>query len=130
MKAYILPDKLDFGKYKGETLKEVFIKDPYYIQWCMAEMNNFVITEKTIEFLKRVKKFNFNNVSYNKNISKLKSYQSSAPKAFVSKSKHRVHTSSNYEDYSCSKYGGYNGYDDSAIDNAFEGDPSLTWNCD
>ena len=28
------------------------------------------------------------------------------------------------------KYGGYNGYSDQAIDEAFEGDPSLTWNCD
>lgn len=27
-----------------------------------------------------------------------------------------------------SKYGGYNGYDDQTIDDAFEGDPSLTWN--
>ena len=29
-----------------------------------------------------------------------------------------------------SKYGGYNGYDDQTIDEAFEGDPSLTWNVD
>lgn len=29
-----------------------------------------------------------------------------------------------------SKYGGYNGYDDQTIDDAFEGDPSLTWNVD
>lgn len=29
-----------------------------------------------------------------------------------------------------SKYGGYNGYDDQTIDDAFEGDPSLTWNID
>lgn len=29
-----------------------------------------------------------------------------------------------------SKYGGYNGYDDETIDEAFGGDPSLTWNVD
>ncbi len=29
-----------------------------------------------------------------------------------------------------SKYGGYNGYDDQTIDDAFGGDPSLTWNID
>lgn len=29
-----------------------------------------------------------------------------------------------------SKYGGYNGYDNNTIDEAFDGDPSLTWNCD
>ena len=28
------------------------------------------------------------------------------------------------------KYGGYNGYSDDAIDDAFEGDPSNTWNVD
>lgn len=42
-----------------------------------------------------------------------------------------------YEDYSYDddnsgyrKYGGYNGYDDNTIDEAFGGDPSLTWNVD
>ena len=37
-----------------------------------------------------------------------------------------------YDDYDngYSKYGGYNGYDDQTIDDAFEGDPSLTWNVD
>lgn len=34
------------------------------------------------------------------------------------------------EDNEYSKYGGYNGYDDQTIDDAFEGDPSLTWNID
>lgn len=29
---------------------------------------------------------------------------------------------------SYAKYGGYNGYDDDAIDEAFNGDPGLTWN--
>jgi hypothetical protein len=28
------------------------------------------------------------------------------------------------------KYGGYNGYDDDTIDDAFEGDPENTWNVD
>lgn len=31
---------------------------------------------------------------------------------------------------SYSKYGGYNGYDDQTIDEAFDGNPSLTWNID
>lgn len=28
------------------------------------------------------------------------------------------------------EYGGYNGYDDFTIGNAFEGDPEATWNVD
>lgn len=35
-----------------------------------------------------------------------------------------------YYESSYEKYGGYNGYDDDAIDNAFEGDPENTWNVD
>ena len=31
---------------------------------------------------------------------------------------------------STEKYGGYNGYSDDVIDDAFEGDPSATWNID
>lgn len=38
----------------------------------------------------------------------------------------------NDEDYGSSgeKYGWYNGFSDDVIDDAFEGDPSLTWNVD
>lgn len=36
----------------------------------------------------------------------------------------------NDDNRSFGKYGGYNGYDDETIDEAFEGDPSLTWNVD
>ena len=40
-----------------------------------------------------------------------------------------------YYDYdddspSYSKYGGYNGWDDNTIDEAFDGNPELTWNID
>lgn len=35
------------------------------------------------------------------------------------------------DDYdACSKYSGYNGYDDDTVDSAFEGNPELTWNID
>ena len=37
---------------------------------------------------------------------------------------------SSNEDSNYSKYGGYNGYDDDTIDDAFEGDPMNTWNVD
>ena len=38
----------------------------------------------------------------------------------------------NDDDYGSSteKYGGYNGFSDDVIDDAFEGDPEATWNVD
>jgi hypothetical protein len=35
-----------------------------------------------------------------------------------------------YSFRSTKKYGGYNGFDERTIDDAFEGDPELTWNVD
>jgi hypothetical protein len=34
------------------------------------------------------------------------------------------------DERSYDEYGGYNGYDDFTIDDAFEGDPDATWNVD
>ena len=42
---------LTFGKYKGKTIKEIFINEPTYIEWCIKNINGFVITEKTITTL-------------------------------------------------------------------------------
>lgn len=49
MKLYSLNTKLDFGEYKGETLKEVFIKDPEYIEMIILENPNFVFSENLLE---------------------------------------------------------------------------------
>ena len=51
---------------------------------------------------------------------------------YIPEEKIKISYSDNYydDDNGYSKYGGYNGYDDQTIDDAFEGDPSLTWNID
>ena len=63
------------------------------------------------------------------------------PHVLLSDSIKKPKSHSNYTDYryddeydddkgSCSKYGGYNGWDDNTIDEAFDGNPELTWNID
>jgi hypothetical protein len=53
---------------------------------------------------------------------------------YIEKRKNRV--SDDYFQYDddsddgYSKYGGYNGWDDNTIDEAFDGNPELTWNID
>ena len=59
-------------------------------------------------------------------------------KKLVPPSNSSIHTSDedDYDDYeedygsSGEKYGWYNGFSDDVIDDAFEGDPSNTWNVD
>ena len=54
MKLYSLNSKLDFGDYKGEALKDVFVKDPEYIEATIMENPNFVFAEATIEKLEEL----------------------------------------------------------------------------
>ena len=36
-------DKLEFGKYKGKTLREIYTEDPDYLIWLSQETNDFII---------------------------------------------------------------------------------------
>lgn len=51
MKLYSLSSKLDFGDYKGKTLKEVFTKDPDYIEECILDNPTFCFNPSNIDAL-------------------------------------------------------------------------------
>jgi|GEM_PF-1826309 len=54
MKLYSLNTKLDFGEYKGTTLKDVFIKDPESIEAAILENPNFVFPTNLLEKLEEL----------------------------------------------------------------------------
>ena len=54
MKLYSLNTKLDFGEYKRETLKEVFIKDPDFIEASILDNPAFVFPENLLEKLEEM----------------------------------------------------------------------------
>lgn len=45
MKLYKLESKLNFGKYKGKTVKEIQDTDPSYIEWAKKNVSWFKIEE-------------------------------------------------------------------------------------
>ena len=51
MKIYNLNSKLDFGEYKGKTLKDAFMEDPAYIEECIMEITSFCFNPANIETL-------------------------------------------------------------------------------
>jgi hypothetical protein len=51
MKLYSLNTKLDFGDFKGQTLKDVFMNDPEYIETCILENPVFCFTDNILEKL-------------------------------------------------------------------------------
>jgi len=70
----------------------------------------------------------FPNTNYSENGKCIYNYSNSEPAYYN-------HDYDNYDDSegygsSYEKYGGYNGWSDDAIDDAFEGDPMNTWNVD
>lgn len=54
MKFYYLDTKFTSGKYKGQTLEEVYEKEPEYIENALKEDDNFLVTEEVIDELQAV----------------------------------------------------------------------------
>lgn len=44
MKFYDLDDVFTFGKYEGQTIAEVFEKDPKYIKYCEENIDEFYVS--------------------------------------------------------------------------------------
>lgn len=54
MKLYSLSSKLDFGEYKGKTLKEVFMKDPEFVEECILDNSSFCFNPSNIDTLEEM----------------------------------------------------------------------------
>ncbi len=53
MKLYTPNSVLNFGKYRGEALIDIARRDPDYINWCLENLDHFVIDDGTVDVLKR-----------------------------------------------------------------------------
>lgn len=51
LKIYAEDDFLDFGKYKGMTIKEVIDDDPEYLVWCLDNVNFFDVSENVLQLI-------------------------------------------------------------------------------
>ncbi len=159
LKHYNKYTKLDFGMYKGYDLGIVYVFDPFYINWCIVNLNWFHISDlhelrhfgvmkvdsKYLELQRRV-----GDVSMVEGIDEYDTFKEMISKVhlgnhlFPFKREVVIH---NFEklkfdntnhiernDYehrgSYEEYGGYNGWDDETINTAFDGDPEATWNVD
>jgi len=49
--ANSLNSRLYFGKYKDQTIDEVFNLNPNYIEWLIVNIDNFLLTSDTFEYL-------------------------------------------------------------------------------
>ncbi|OYU56707.1 MAG: hypothetical protein CFE25_05635 [Chitinophagaceae bacterium BSSC1] len=127
MKFYSLDSKFTFGKYSDNTIAEVLILDKAYVEWCLINLNHFVIDDDVIEEVQSHNpSFQLSKESDEARVAKLDEYYEEQA------SYDEEDFEDPEDDYGSSgeKYGWYNGFSDDAIDDAFEGDPMNTWNVD
>jgi len=150
--------KLDFGMYKGYELGIVYVFDPLYIDWCINNIDRFYISDfnelKEYGVINKDLNWQYRLVgeaSYIPNIDRFKSFnellenidlgnnrfefspetlQKHKKKSKIGISNTNRSTSIDDEVPRYEKYGGYKGFDDDTIDNAFDGEPMNTWNID
>jgi len=124
MKFYTLDTEFTFGKYEGETVKEILEIQPAYLDWCAINLDHFYISDEIIAEVKAIiPSFVISDEGQSKLTEKYETWESQ---------QQDNDDNDDYDDYSPSyeKYGGAYGYDDDTIDSAFEGDPENYWNID
>ncbi|MCE1202130.1 MAG: hypothetical protein LWX09_08545 [Bacteroidia bacterium] len=52
MKFYDLDSVFTFGKYEGKTIKEVFERDPKYIDFCFNNIDEFYVSPEVMRELR------------------------------------------------------------------------------
>ena len=55
MKFYAIDTVFTFGKYKGNTVRQILDVKPSYIDWCAINLDHFYITENDIAEIKTIK---------------------------------------------------------------------------
>jgi hypothetical protein len=132
MYTYNLDSVVDFGKYEGCKLKEILAKDPSYIEWCICNLDYFLITNEDVtsiieafpsfsltEFAKEIlseKQIEFENEGDN-----------NEDQYYSSDDYYEPETYDNY----CGSYAqDVERLSDNFIDDVLEGDPDLYWNID
>ncbi|MDO8897970.1 MAG: hypothetical protein Q7V19_10000 [Bacteroidales bacterium] len=54
MKFYDVDSEFTFGKYEGKTIKEIFEKDPKYIDFCFNNIDEFYVSPEVMKELKQL----------------------------------------------------------------------------
>jgi len=55
MKFYDLDTEFTFGKYGGNTPRQILDLQPSYLDWCAVNLDHFYINENVIEEIKTIK---------------------------------------------------------------------------
>lgn len=119
MKYYASNSILNFGKYNGKKLCEIWKENPAYVEWCLINLDHFVIAPETIDYLQTVRKYDL---------------KTEAMRGILIIQEHEhwddYEESGTYEEFAGSYAQDVEGYSDEDIYDIFDGDPEMYWNID
>lgn len=55
MKFYDLDTEFTFGKFEGNTVRQILDLQPSYLDWCAVNLDHFYISKNVIEEIKTIK---------------------------------------------------------------------------
>ncbi len=130
MITYELESSLNFGKFKGSTIKEIADLEPSYLNWCAINIDDFYLSEVVIH---QIKEFFPTFILSNEAISAL-----NVKSAFISDDskeesidRDEFHDDiTTYENYRGSYAQDVEGWSDQDIEDVFGGDADAYWNID
>ena len=50
-RLFEISDDFTFGKHEGESVDEVIVDDPEYVEWCLNEIDGFDLDEEGHQLL-------------------------------------------------------------------------------
>jgi hypothetical protein len=127
MKFYNLDTEITFGRFKGKTIEEVLLLEPSYFNFCILNLDHFFLSGEVIAQMKeKNKNFIISETASQKLEEKYADWLENKD------AENEYYANDNYYEYGSSykEYGGYNGWSDDVINDAFDGDPEMTWNVD
>ena len=71
MKFYDLDDVFTFGKYEGQTIADVYEKDPKYIKYCQDNIDEFYVSSSLMRELKSLGRAASDSALLNMNFDKM-----------------------------------------------------------
>lgn len=131
-----LSDKFTFGAYNGQSLADVIDVNPEYLEWCVQEIDRFLIEDSAMNEINQIYPGLFSNEKFEYNRKwNLENWNGSENDCGDEPDYDDNYVGGWLDEPTYDRYNGSYaqdemGYSDDDIDTIFDGDPDAYWNID
>lgn len=131
MKFYTLDTEFSFGKFQGNTVRQVIEIEPSYLDWCALNLDHFYISDEVIEEIKSVKPdFKLSDEGIKKLNDKYENWENEQQQDEYDDNDDYYDRRESYGEYAGSYAQDVEGLSDDFINDVLDGDPDAYWNID